>query len=107
MDENCLSDDEGPRAKRYKQMRKQDLLEELLEQRRTLNVQEAKLREQEALMEKLKGMMECPVCLSVPVEVPASQHQDECDHRIVVCPGIEDCYEEYLPFCGVDGGAHH
>ena len=70
MDENCLNDDEGPRAKRYKQMRKQDLLEELLEQRRTLNVQEAKLRGQEAVMERLKGMMECPVCLSVPVEVP-------------------------------------
>ena len=56
-------------------------------------------------MVKLMGLMGCPVCLSVPVEVPASQHQDECDHRIVMCPGIEDRYEEFLPICEVDGGA--
>ena len=170
MDENCLSDDEGPRVKRYKQMRKQDLLEEVLEQRRTLNVQEAKLRGQEALMGKLKGMMECPVCLSVPVEVPVPccpvghiickpcqselrragrwtcptcrvrmgnstsllaktlvenmehkcnlagceeivpykeyrKHQDDCKHRVVMCPGLEGCCDELIPFCKVEDHA--
>ena len=69
MDENCLSDDEGPK-KRYKQMRKQDLLEEVLEQTRKLREQDSKLKSQGGFLEKLKGMMECPVCLSVPVEVP-------------------------------------
>ena len=56
-------------------------------------------------MEKLKGLMECRVYMSVPVEVPASQHQDECDHMIVMRFGIEDHCEEFLPFCEVDGGA--
>ena len=36
MDENCFIGDEGPKVKRYNQMKKQDILEELLEQRRTL-----------------------------------------------------------------------
>ena len=70
MEEDNLSDEDCPRAKRYKQMRKQDLLEEVLEQTRKLREQDSKLKSQGGLIEKLKGMMECPVCLSVPVEVP-------------------------------------
>jgi len=167
MEENSLSDEDCPRAKRYKQMRKQDLLEEVLEQTRKLREQDSKLKSQVGLIEKLKGMMECPVCLSVPVEVPVpccpvghiicksclsslrkagrwncpscrlrignttsllaktlvenmdhkcnlegcdkvvpfkeyQQHQDECEHREVMCPGLEDCCDEFLPLCEVE-----
>jgi len=167
MEENSLSDEDCPRAKRYKQMRKQDLLEEVLEQTRKLREQDSKLKSQGGLIEKLKGMMECPVCLSVPVEVPVpccpvghiicksclsslrragrwncpscrlrignttsllaktlvenmdhkcnlegcdqvvpfkeyQQHQDECGHRMVMCPGLEDCCDELLPLCEVE-----
>ena len=63
-------DVEGPRVKRFKQMRKQDLVEEALEQSRKLEDQAARLERQEKLLEKLKGMVECPVCLTVPVEGP-------------------------------------
>ena len=72
MDASSFSgeDAEGPRAKRYKQMRKQDILEEALEQGRKLEDQEARLQKQERLLEKLKGMVECPVCLTLPVEGP-------------------------------------
>jgi len=167
MDENSFSDEDCPRAKRYKQMRKQDLLEEVLEQTIKLREQESKLKSQGGLIEKLKGMMECPVCLSVPVEVPVpccpvghiicksclsglrragrwncpscrlrignttsllaktlvenmdhmcnlegcdqvvpfkeyQRHQDECGHRMVMCPGLEDCCDELLPLCEVE-----
>ena len=61
---------EGPRVKRFKQMRKHDLLEEALEQSRKLEDQAARLEKQEKLLEKLKGMVECPVCLTLPVEGP-------------------------------------
>ena len=63
-------DVEGPRVKRFKQMRKQDLVEEVLEQSRKLEDQSARLERQEKLLEKLKGMVECPVCLTMPVEGP-------------------------------------
>ena len=63
-------DIEGPRVKRFKQMRKHDLLEEALEQSRKLDDQAARLEKQEKLLEKLKGMVECPVCLTLPVEGP-------------------------------------
>ena len=63
-------DVEGPRVKRFKQMRKQDLVEEALEQSRKLEDQAIRLERQEKLLEKLKGMVECPVCLTVPVEGP-------------------------------------
>ena len=61
---------EGPKMKRLKQMRKQDLVEEALEQSRKLEDQAARLERQEKLLEKLKGMVECPVCLTVPVDGP-------------------------------------
>ena len=72
MDASSFSgeDAEGPRAKRYKQMRKQDLLEEALNQSRKLEDQDARLQKQGRLLEKLKGMVECPVCLTLPVEGP-------------------------------------
>ena len=63
-------DVEGPRVKRFKQMRKQDLVEEALEQSRKLEDQATRLDRQEKLLEKLRGMVECPVCLTVPVEGP-------------------------------------
>ena len=30
------------------------------------------------------------------------QHQDECGHRVVMCPGLEDCCDELLPLCEVE-----
>ena len=72
MDASSFSgeDAEGPRAKRYKQMRKQDLLEEALNQSRKMEDQEARLQKQGWLLERLKGMVECNVCLTLPVEGP-------------------------------------
>ena len=70
-------DDEGPRLKRLKQMRKQDLVEEALEQSRKLEDQSTRLEKQEKLLEKLKGMVECPVCLTLPVEGPVPCNRGE------------------------------
>lgn len=160
-------DGEGPRVKRFKQMRKQDLVEEALEQSRRLEEQATKLEKQEKLLEKLKGMVECPVCLTMPVEAPVpccplghitcsscvdglrregrmdcptcrirmgtgksllaktlienidhkcnltgcdkvvphkeyKQHQEECDYRLVMCPGLEGVCDELIPFCQVE-----
>ena len=70
-------DGEGPRVKRFKQMRKHDLVEEALEQSRKLEEQAAKLEKQEKLLGKLKGMVECPVCLTLPVEAPVPCYRGE------------------------------
>ena len=72
MDPSSFSgeDGEGPRVKRFKQMKKQDLVEEAMEQSRKLEDQAARLEKQDKLLEKLKGMVECPVCLTLPVEAP-------------------------------------
>ena len=60
-------DVEGPRVKRFKQMRKQDLVEEALEQSRKLEDQAARLERQEKLLDKLKGMEKQSVCFSTPL----------------------------------------
>ena len=33
------------------------------------------------------------------------KHQDDCKHRMVMCPGLEGCCDELIPFCKVEDHA--
>ena len=56
MDENCFSGDEGPKVKRCKHMRKQVFMEELLEQRRTLERSKSKIKRAGGAGGKVEGV---------------------------------------------------
>ena len=54
------------------------------------------------LIENIDHKCNLTGCDKVVPHKEYKQHQEECDYRLVMCPGLEGCCDELIPFCQIE-----